>query len=241
MRRLGARALVLSLGVVACSGSVSPGEQRLNGTVVLSRSVAGASSLVTGTFRSVVNSLALSIVAAGTSQVVGHHFGAGETSVSIPVTLPAGAAQISAEVLSNNRASLFSGASTPTIDRDGFSVDVPLTPRTAVLVVLPDTVKLDSANSRTRFASVTVHNSGTGFLVWSVARDTAGTGFICALGCSVSPQVGELAAGRDVGLVFTMPTLTAAGGGYPGGSFTYVFTSREGTVTLRWRYPASSP
>lgn len=239
MRQLRTPALFLSLGAAACSGTVLPGDASLQGTVVLSRDAGDAGSVITGTFRSVVDSLALSINAGGTSQRIGHHFGPGESSVTIPVTLPAGVAQVSAEIVSNNKTLLFSGSSTPTIDHDGFSIDMPLAAKTPVLVVLPDSVRLDSTTTRTRSASVTVHNSGSDGLSWSVARDTTGTGFICGLGCQVTPASGLLIANADVRLTFTMPTLTPAGGGYPAGSFTYVFASKQGSVTVQWRYPAS--
>lgn len=235
------RTLILSLlGVAACSGAVQPDGRAVRGTVVLSRSVAQASTPIAGTFRSVVDSVALSVTAGGTTRTLGHHFAPNEISVSIPITLPAGIATVSAEVLSNNKALLFSGSASPNIDGDGFSVDVPLTALTSVLVVFPDTLKIDSTNAQLglRIASATVRNSGNTVLAWSVVRVSTNTTSVCSFGCSVTPDTGHLAPNVEMKIRFTMPS-SNDGGPFPAGTLSYLFSSREGTVTLPWRYPAA--
>ena len=233
---------VLAFVAAACSGGLSPESRTLSGNVVLVRQLAGNTAPVTGAYLSVVDSLALSITGGGTPETSGRHLGAGEVSVTIPVTLPASGASLLVQIFSNNkRTLLFSGTASPTVDRDGFSVEVPLVAIRPVLVVLPDTLKVDSTVGSTRFGSVTVHNSGKDSLSWSVARDTTGTGVICGQGCTIGPLSGKLAAGGDTKLVFRMPAFDVRGNPYRAGTMTYFLASPEGTVTLPWRYPASPP
>jgi hypothetical protein len=234
---------VLAFVAAACSGGLSPDSRTLSGNVLLVRQLAENAAPVTGTYLSVVDSLALSITGGGTPQITGRHLGAGELSVTIPVTLPATGANLLVQIFSNSkRTLLFSGSASPTVDRDGFSVEVPLVAIRPVLVVLPDTVKIDSTVGTTRFGSVTVHNSGKDSLSWNVARDTTGTGVICGQRCTITPALsGKLAAGGDTKLVFRMPTFDVLGNSFKAGTMTYSVSSPEGTVTLPWRYPASPP
>jgi hypothetical protein len=233
-----ARTLMLLLGATACSAALQPDGGSLHGTVVLSRALGDESSPIVGTFRSVVDSLAISV---GASQpLLGHHFELNETSVSIPTSLPAGAATLTAEVLSKNRTTLFSGSASAIVDHEGFSISLPLQPLTPVLVVFPDTVKIDSSSALFRYGSVTVHNSGKDSLSWSVVRDTTNTASVCSSGCSVLPLSGKLGANGDRKLVFTVRRIIVGGSYLPAGTLNYFFTSKEGTITLQWHYPAGS-
>ena len=227
----------LVFGAAACAGSVAPDNGALVGSVTLSRAASDVGAPITGSFRSVVDTVALTITVGGSLQSIGHRFAPGEASASLPVTLPAGVATFSAQVWSNNSTLLFTGDTTATIDHDGFSVDLPLAALTPVLVVFPDTAKLDSIRNGVRFASLRVRNSGNSILSWGVTRDTTGTGSLC--GCNTLPSAGRLSAGRDTTVVFTMLSLTTAGASFPAGTFTYRFTSTQGTVAVLWRYPAS--
>jgi len=234
---------MLSLATVACAGPLQPDEQPLNGTVVLSRSAGQASAPIVGTFRSVVDSLALSVTIGGTSQTLGHKFAAGEAAFTSAIRLPAGTATAAAEIFSNNGTRLFFGSWSTVIDRDGFSIDVSLSPSTPVLTVFTDTVRLDSTVTfprlgAFRFASVTVHNSGKDSLAWSVAQTASTVSGICQQACPIQPLSGTLAANGDAKVLVAMPVTFPSGAPVPAGSFTYVFTSKEGAVTLQWRYLA---
>jgi hypothetical protein len=230
----------LLLGASACTGSVDPDNRARSGSVGLSRAVTEVGAAITGSFRSVVDSVALSITAGGAVRSIGRRIAPGEVSASLPITLPAGVATIGAQIWSNNATLLYTGDTSAIIDNDGFSIDVPLTALTPVLVVFPDTLKVDSVSDGIRFGSLRVRNSGNGILSWGVTRDTAGTGAICGnQACSTFPTAGRLSAGQEGLVTFAMPALTPAGAPFPAGTFTYRFTSAQGTVVVQWRYPAS--
>src|SRR5438270_9202023 len=198
-------ASIVTLAVVACSAAVAPDQRTVRGTVTLSR--ADASALVTGTFKSVVDSVAVSVTGAGAPVSVGRRFGTGETSIPFSVTLSSGTATVGVQVVSNDKKTLlYAGSSTATIDHDGFSINVPLTALRPVLVVFPDTIRTDSTVVPSgvnvafvppiRFASVAIHNSGKDSLAWSVARVPNAPDF-CGTFCAVTPASGKLAGNAN--------------------------------------------
>ncbi|MEP7345979.1 MAG: hypothetical protein ABI877_11955 [Gemmatimonadaceae bacterium] len=141
---------------------------------------------------------------------------------------------------------VYAGAVSATIDRDGFSVTLPVTPVRPVLVVNPDTIKTSFLFAQTgaRFTKVAVHNSGNSSLLWTIKSiDTA---FTRCNGqfpagpppCSVSPPRGAVAPNGNDTLTFSFPDRVPGGGPFFAAHvFAFVLSSAEGDVTVRWRYP----
>lgn len=233
---------------------MSSDNRALSGSIVMSRDVTTRSALSYGPYVSVVDSLVLSITAGGSTRTIGRHLGAPDNDVSIPVTLPAGVATTIVRVLSNSKPAtiLFSGQATTTIDRDGFSVNVPLAANSPVLLAFPDTAKSVTRNQEfnTQFTRVAVHNSGKDTLSWWVKTVdvTFADPALCfdAQGlprCTVTPKIGiprSVRAIRDDTLTIAIPINVGIGivpQPFPPRLLTFVLASPEGELTVRWRYP----
>ncbi len=237
-----------TLGVAACSALVSTDARVVRGTIVLTRAAGTGAQAVVGPYVSVIDSLALTITAGigGTPQLIGRHLAPSDTVITIPLTVPAGGATLAVQVLSNNRMLLYTGQASTTIDRDRFAVTVPVVPVSPVLVVNPDTIKTSALALQTglRFTKVAVHNSGNSALIWSLKSvDTAFTR--CNLSfpgtippCVASPASGTVAPNGNDTLTFSFPDRLPSGAPFFAAHvFSFVLTSAQGDVTVRWRYP----
>ena len=242
LRRLGA--IASALGVAACSSLFDAEAPELRGKVVLSRTAGNASQAVVGPYVSVIDSVTLSITASGgTPQLIGRHLAPYDTAVTIPLRVAAGSATFSVRVLSNNDTLLYGGQVSRMIDRDGFAVTVPLAAVKPVLVVNPDTIKTSVNGPVTgqRITKVAVRNSGRDTLVWRLkpiddtafARCNAQSQIV--LPCRASPLSGRVAANGLDTLTFFLAT--SAFRDTARRVFSFVLTSPEGDVTVRWRYP----
>lgn len=239
-------------GITACSALTTPDNKSASGSITLRREGAANSLPFTGPYVSVLDSLLLTVTSdqEATPQLIGRHLRSGDTSFILPVTVAAGQATFAVQVLSNNKTLLQSGQATSAIDRDGFSVTVPIVAGRALLVAQPDTVKTSVRDAQTalRIAKVYVHNRGSVPLTWSLkTTDTSFTKTPCTIRgitCATAPAVGVVntlkAGGMDSVLFGFTDQGPSAAPLFSTRVFSFVLTSPEGDVTVRWNWVAGS-
>ncbi|MEO7998749.1 MAG: hypothetical protein ABI852_14965, partial [Gemmatimonadaceae bacterium] len=141
---------------------------------------------------------------------------------------------------------LHSGQASAVIDKDGFSVSVPIVAGRALMVVNPDTIKTAVKDLQTglRIAKAYVYNRGSVNLIWSVKSvDTSFTKSPC-IGirgnfCGTAPAVGIVDTLKPNAMDSVLFAFTDQIGGLPlfnSRLFSFVLTSAEGDVTVRWRW-----
>ena len=232
------------LALSACEFPLSDEHRAVSGAMEIASVRSNAAKGVVGPYVSVIDSLALSIVpSAGGVILLGRHLAPNDTILTLPLTIAKGAASVSVKVLSNNGAVLYTGAFSPTIDRDGFTIRIPVVPILPVLVVAPDiatTSVLDTNRWLTRFS---VHNSGSKPLIWSVmaVSDTAFKKCIdqnlAASTCTATPAIDTVAPNRSKTLTFAFPVRNARPYFSTAHVFSFLIRSAQGDVTAQWRYP----
>jgi hypothetical protein len=151
-----------------------------------------------------------------------------DTSATLPVEVPAGVAVFSAQILSSNGSTLFSGSTTQNVASDGLAVVVQLTENRPVLVVLPDTAK----TTDTFRTSFTVYNGGTDSLTWGLQSADAPFDN-CGRFCQFLPRSGTI--GPKQQMLITAQLFIAV----PSGVFSFVLRSPEGDVRVWWQYTLS--
>ncbi|MEO7996662.1 MAG: hypothetical protein ABI852_04410, partial [Gemmatimonadaceae bacterium] len=199
MKSIRAAFLVAVFGVTACSSLVTPDKKTATGSISLRQSGAANSLPFTGPYVSVLDSMLLTVTSdqEATPRLIGRHLNSGDTSFILPVTLPAGQATFAVKVLSNNRSLLQSGQASAAIDKEGFSVAVPIVAGRALMVAQPDEITTSFRNAQTNYrtAKAYVYNRGSVNMNWSVKTvDPAFTQAPCAGGritfCFSTPAVG---------------------------------------------------
>lgn len=249
MKTLRVGFLVAVFGITACSSLVTPDTKTANGFISLRNSGAANSLPFTGPYVSVLDSLLLTVTSdqEATSRLIGRHLRSGDTSFILPVTLPEGQASFAVQVLSNNNSTLQNGQASATIDKDGFSVAVQMTSRTALMVAQPDTITASVRNTQTtlRTATAYVYNRGSANLIWRVKTlDTSFTRSPCvnaagAFACITSPAQGVqrtlIPNGLD-SVTFAFPDAVRSIPFLSSRVFSFVLGSNEGDVTVRWRW-----
>jgi hypothetical protein len=176
-------------GVAACGQGLTDSASRHSRVVLDVRSLLGA--VLDGDFRSVVDTAHLTIASGGEERTLTQVLGPGDDETTFDVTVDAGTARFSVDVISNNGTPLYRGETSATIEADGFAVSITPQAINPVMVVLPrratfDTTTFTSGNAVLRVygAIVRVRNPGLDTLKWrvdSLVPRPPGVAFSCSV------------------------------------------------------------
>ena len=223
--------LLASIALVACSSADDGGIPRtIRPTIILTNATSAASSVPSGPWVSVLDSIDLKVVpGSGDPLDLGRRLPRYNSTATFQMSFSPGNTTFNVQVLSNAHVSLFSGTATQVITSDVLSIPLTITATRPVLVMVPDTAKTTTITS-TSFA---VYNAGVGSVAWSVVSiDTAFTR--CGSQCTIAPSSGSVASGATGTLRVSVPT------NFPSRVFAFVIRSAEGDVTVNWQYAASA-
>lgn len=215
-------ATVALLLLGACTWPTRDQNDVVAGTVSLVNAESSAALVQAGPYVSVIDRISIRVADAaaaiiGSADIPLQRY---DSTTTTTIELPEGLATFTAEVRSNNGALLYTGSTTAEV-REGFTVEIPVTAVTSVLVIQPDTLKTMGV-FQGRFI---VYNAGSQPLIWTFASIDQR---LCGDGCSVVPQSDTIAPRQ-------FATFTAfIGSSTPASVFSFVVSSKEGNVPVRW-------
>jgi len=164
----------------------------------------------------------------GTRTVLGSPIHNSEKSVPFDVTLDRGNTQFSVSVLAKSGATLFRADTTVFVNDDPFDVQIGVHAVLPVLVIAPDTITITVTDPKNANAQATLYNRGLDSLTWQL-KSVPAVYSTCPQQCAAFPNSGELGAGDSQTLTFFVPV------GFPPQTLCYVYSSKDGDVTLCWR------
>jgi hypothetical protein len=186
--------------------------------------------VVDSPFVSVMESVSLSVVPASGGQAVTYdaRVGRGNKSIPFAVHLDRGTYTFSASVQSKSAIVLFNGMSSVSIDANHFVVNLPVVPRTPVMVVAPDTTTTIQDDGKSVVAQATIHNPGLDSLLWQLSSRPAVMA-TCPATCAAFPDSGRIGAGGSQVLTFVIPNT------FPAQVLCFTLSSAQGDVPVCWR------
>ena len=165
-----ARFLALGVaGVAACGQGLTDSASRHSRVVLDIRSILG--TVLDGDFLSVADTVHLTIASGGKELTLTRILGPGDDETTFDVTVDAGTARFSVDVISNNGTPLYRGETSATIDADGFAVSITPQAINPVMVITPRRpafILTDNGQIRNFTATVRVRNAGLDTLRWRV-------------------------------------------------------------------------
>lgn len=224
------RTLFLAAGMfsLACSSNDAGAPTSMRPSITIANQTR-TTAAPSGPFVSVLDSIELRVTSErGGLVMLGQRLGGYRTTATLQPEFPPGNTSFTANVISNNRTTVFTGTVSQLITTDILSLIVPIAATRPVLLVAPDTARTTTVTS----AQFQIYNAGTGTLNWSViSRDTAFTR--CGAQCTITPSSGTVAPAATTIVRATVPA------NFPSRLFAFGIQSAEGNVTARWQYSAS--
>jgi hypothetical protein len=168
--RLPQTSAVLLVLMAACSSVTESAHGRRNVTVTFSRAGSGAASMFPSAYVSVVDTVILTanIGESGPFITQRTRLARRDSTATFVLPLTAGDWSLSAFVVSNNGARIYSGATSLTIGDSDASADISVSAIAPVLLASPDSTNVIVDNGNIRFTVVSLYNRGTGDLLWTV-------------------------------------------------------------------------
>jgi hypothetical protein len=216
--------------LLSCADITHHERQSIAVVLSLANTAGVSSAVVDSPFVSVIDSVNLSIASAsGTPMLAyGAHVARGRKSIAFRVQLDEGTYTFSASVQNKNGIVLFDGVSTVSINANRFTVNLPVVPRTSVMVVAPDTTRTLQDDGKSVVAQVTVHNRGLDSLLWQISSRPPIMAS-CPATCSAFPDSGRIGAGGTQILTFLVPNTFAPQ------VLCFTLSSAQGDVPVCWR------
>lgn len=211
----------------ACESSTGGPDGYRSGRIAFQNMQAMAA--VSPPFVTILDSVDLAVLRASDSTrllFLGRRVSSIDTVATFDLHVPVGPVVLRGRLLTSqgNRAVLSQGTFDTQVDRNGFSVTIPMVARAPILLVAPDTVQYVAARARD---SIFVHNRGTDSLVWGINVSPALNQTECqpAPCMVITPSSGVVYAGgvRIVRLERIIPGATV---------FTLTFSSPLGQVPV---------
>jgi len=230
--RLRETSAVLLVLMAACGSVTESVHVRRNVAVTFSRAGSGAESVFPPPFVSVVDTVILTanIGESGPFITQQTRLARRDSVATFVLPLAAGDWSLSAFVVSNNGARIYSGGtSVSVVDRD-VSADITVSPIAPVLLASPDSTNSIVDNGNIRFTMVSLYNRGTGDLLWTVpdtvpaeSRTQCG-----AAGCvRLSAKRGVIVPGQRDTLAFIKNQVVGFNS-----PITFVVTSATGSIPV---------